>query len=72
VRIEYGTVVAFFEGVLILDVGGTSAVLSVTISTEILGNLDAATLVRAEGIRASDGSVSAELVEVLCPDSARV
>jgi len=40
----------------------TSAALSVTTPTEVSENLDAATLVRAEGVRATDGSVSAEIV----------
>jgi len=70
VRIEYGTVVSL-GGVLVVEVAGTIEVLQVTGSTEVLGNLSAATLVHAEGRRASDGTVIAERLEVLCPDRAR-
>ena len=61
-----------YEGeVLLVDAGGTVAVILITSSTVVTGNLSAATLVRAEGHREGDGSVTADLVEVLCPDSAR-
>ena len=71
VRLEFGSVLSFAEGVLLVDVAGTVTVLRITPLTVVVGNLSAATLVRAEGHREGDTSVTAELVEVLCPDSAR-
>ena len=71
VRLEYASVISIGGDVLLLDVGGTVTVLHLTALTTVTGNLSAATLVRAEGRRESDGSVTAELVEVLCPDWAR-
>jgi hypothetical protein len=70
VRIEYGSVVSFQVGVLVVDAAGTSAVLRIGGLTEVVGDLGAATLVQAEGRRLSDGTVDAERVEVLCPDGA--
>ena len=61
-----------YEGeVLLVDAGGTVAVILITSSTVVTGNLSAATLVRAEGHREGSGGVTADLVEVLCPDWAR-
>jgi hypothetical protein len=57
--------------VLVVNVAGTIEVFQMTVSTEILGNLSAATLVHAQGRRADDGTVIADRVEVLCPDWAR-
>ena len=71
VRLEYASVLSYDGDVLLVDVGGTVAVLRITSSTAVTGNVSAATLVRAEGHREGDGSVTADLVEVLCPDSAR-
>lgn len=71
VRIEYGSVASFQGGVLVVNVAGAIEALQVTASTEVLGNLSAATLVHAQGRRAGDGTVTAERVEVLCPDWAR-
>ena len=71
VRLEYASVLSYEGDVLLVDVGGTVAVLRITSLTVVTGNASAATLVRAEGHREGDGSVTADLVEVLCPDSAR-
>lgn len=71
VRLEYATVLSLEGDVLLVEVGGTVTVLRLTALTVVTGNLSAATLVRAEGHREVDGSVTADLVEVLCPDSAR-
>jgi len=71
VRIEYGTVISFADGIFVLDVAGTIETLHLTPFTEVLGDLGAATLVHADGHRADYGSVIAERVEVVCPDSAR-
>ena len=71
VRIEYATVLSMGGDVLLVDAGGTVALLRLTASTAVTGNLGAATVVRAEGHREGDGSVTAEVIEVLCPDSAR-
>ena len=70
-RIEYGTVISFADGIFVLDVAGTIETLHLTPFTEVLGDLGAATLVHADGHRADYGSVIAERVEVVCPDSAR-
>ena len=70
-RIEYGSVLSLEEDVLVVDAGGTLTVVRITSLTVVAGDLSAATLVRAEGHREGDGSVTAALVEVLCPDSAR-
>jgi hypothetical protein len=71
VRLEYASVLSLEGDVLLVDVAGTVTVLHLTPLTVVAGNLSAATLVRAEGHREGDGSVTAELVEVLCPDWAR-
>ena len=71
VRLEYASVLSLEGDVLLVDVAGTVTVLRITPLTVVVGNLSAATLVRAEGHREADTSVTAELVEVLCPDSAR-
>ncbi len=71
VRLEFASVLSLEGDVLLVDVAGTVTVLHVTPLTVVAGNLSAATLVRAEGHREGDGSLTAELVEVLCPDSAR-
>jgi hypothetical protein len=71
VRLENGTVLSLLGDVLFVDVSGTVTGLILTPSTVVTGNLGAATLVSAEGHREGDGSVTAEVVTVLCPDSAR-
>jgi hypothetical protein len=59
------------DGVLVVDVGGTTEALVLTAFTQIVGNLGAATIVHADGRRADFGGIVAERVEVVCPDSAR-
>jgi hypothetical protein len=71
VRLEYATVLSLLGEVLLVDVSGTVTGLVTTPSTVVTGNLGAATLVQAEGHREGDGSVTAEVITVLCPDSAR-
>jgi hypothetical protein len=71
VRLEFASVLSLDGDVLSVDVAGTVTVLHLTPLTVVTGNLSAATLVRAEGHREVDGTVTADLVDVLCPDSAR-
>jgi hypothetical protein len=71
VRLEYASVITFQGDILLVDVAGTVTALRITSLTLVTGDLARATLVRAEGHRESDRSVTAELVTVLCPDSAR-
>src|SRR5206468_3836487 len=70
VRLEYATVLSLEGDVLLVEVGRTVTVLRLTALTVVTGNLSAATLVRAEGHREVDGRVTADLAEVLRPDSA--
>ena len=66
----YGDVVSFQAGqpdVLVLDVAGTVLQLEITSGTDVRGDLASATIVNGQGRRASDGTITAQLVEVVCP-----
>ena len=56
---------------MVVDVAGTVLALAITDGTEVQGELDAATVVNGQGRRARDGSITAQQVEVVCPESAR-
>jgi len=71
VRLEFASVIALQGDILLVDVAGTVTALRITALTSVTGDLGRATLVRAEGHREGDRSVTAEVIEVLCPDSAR-
>jgi hypothetical protein len=66
----YGAVVSFQAGppgVLVVDVAGTVLALAITNGTDVRGELDTATVVNGQGRRAKDGTIAAQLVEVVCP-----
>ena len=70
VSLMYGDVVSFQAGqpdVLVLDVAGTVLQLEITSGTDVRGDLASATIVNGQGRRASDGTITAQLVEVVCP-----
>ena len=70
VSIMYGDVVSFQAGqpdVLMVDVAGTALQLEITSGTDVRGDLASAIIVNGQGRRASDGTITAQLVEVVCP-----
>ena len=70
VSFMYGDVVSFQAGqpdVLVVDVAGTVLQLEITSGTDVRGDLASATIVNGQGRRANDGTITAQLVEVVCP-----
>jgi hypothetical protein len=70
VSFTYGEVVSFEAGqpdVLVVDVAGSLLALAITNGTDVRGKLDTATVVNGQGRRARDGTIAAQLVEVICP-----
>ena len=64
-----GAVVSFDAGppgVLVADVAGTALQLAITSATVVQGDLDSATIVSGQGRRLKDGTITAQLVEVVC------
>jgi len=70
VSFMYGDVVSFQAGqpdVLVVDVAGTVLQLEITSGTDVRGDLASATIVNGQGRRANDGTITAQLAEVVCP-----
>jgi len=70
VSFMYGDVVSFQAGqpdVLVVDVAGTVLQLEITSGTDVRGDLASATIVNGQGRRANDGTITAQLLEVVCP-----
>jgi hypothetical protein len=53
-------------GVLVLDVGGTQISLLLASGTEVHGDLASATVVTGHGHRLNDGTIVAQVVDVVC------
>jgi len=65
-----GNVVSFQAGqpdFLVVHVAGTVLRLEITNATDVQGDVDSATVVNGQGRRARDGTITAQLVEVVCP-----
>jgi len=74
VRFTYGNVVwyqAGQPGFLFVDVAGTVLLLTIMDGAEVRGVLGSATVVSGQGYRSYDGSIIAQLLEVVCPEWAR-
>jgi hypothetical protein len=67
VRIERGTLVSYEAGVLVLATADGPVSLVVTVETQVLGDLAAATQVRVEAQLTGNGKLKGKRVEVLCP-----
>jgi curved DNA-binding protein CbpA len=65
-----GDVVSFDASqpdLLVVDIAGTVLQIEITAATDVQGDLDSATIVNGDGRRTRDGTITAQLVEVVCP-----
>jgi hypothetical protein len=67
VRIERGSLASYEAGVLVLTTADGPVSLMITVETQVIGDLAAATQVRVEAQLTGNGKVMGKLVEVLCP-----